>query len=790
MAEENESKKAFELTNKEKCFKSILEYFAKHVNYLCKKKKLTVDITDAPKFTEDELKIVNGQTLSDCPPFCDSGQGYLGEGIQNFMEWLLFKDEKNTKNSFSCLGDNDQKICISVHGQSSKGGGIYLHLVTKEDPSTESASDKNNESQTRSKGTNINLSLDNNIIIGVEAGPHQREGATYSFPVLPFTFDELGLSTKEDEMNNMQKHNLHTLYEYFIEMRKQELMGSLTYRGMNQLVATHNMILTGAPGTGKTWSAKNIASWMICGMPYEELTRKEFKNKNKTIIDDFEKHCKIVQFHPSYDYTDFVEGLRPTTTDKKTGVEDSSGNTNHQNTGQDDPDPIYKTIGFERVDGVFKEFCKTAAETENPNKTPFIFIIDEINRGELSKIFGELFYSIDPGYRGEDGKVFTQYQNMVPDNDTFSKEKGGFYVPENVYVIGTMNDIDRSVESMDFAMRRRFSFIEVKANQRIDMWCGEKDKKWADLAKACMEAINKKIEDLPGLSSAYHIGPAYFKKLNDYMEQQGDNYPDFFKLWDNHLYGVIFEYLRGKKDAEKMMIDIQNTYLKALVDAVNNRFSLKQDEWGGILKNKLWDKADTIDASIKVFPTDESFTKFKERLNEPKDIDSIINDLCSELFETPYDELKGDNVDEEKENSVKKKITSYNVLIKLKNSLEKPSPSTTEDTPEKLLKKLFKIKSQENIKKYLKCLEIKLLDLITQYQKEQKQKEQQENAQDKLEQESQDSVNETASVSSKILRLSNYIKYLLSIGAKINESLSDASNDEDDNDEDDNDEDE
>ena len=89
----------------------------------------------------------------------------------------------------------------------------------------------------------------------------------------------------------------------------------------------------------------------------------------------------------------------------------------------------------------------------------FVFIIDEINRGEASKIFGELFYAIDPGYRGKKKPgVQTQYQNLVPETDVFA---GGFYVPENVYILATMNDIDRSVESMDFAMRRRFTWKEI-----------------------------------------------------------------------------------------------------------------------------------------------------------------------------------------------------------------------------------------------------------------------------------------------------------------------------------------
>lgn len=169
---------------------------------------------------------------------------------------------------------------------------------------------------------------------------------------------------------------------------------------------------------------------------------------------------------------------------------------------------------------------------------PFVFIIDEINRGEISKIFGELFFSIDPGYRGVDGLVQTQYQNLVKDTDVFKK---GFFVPENVYIIGTMNDIDRSVESMDFAFRRRFAFKEIKANENIGMLDELGDVK--DEAKNRMFALNKAISDIPGLNSAYHIGGAYFLKLKNY-----DN--NFNELWDNHLDGILREYLRGRRQEE------------------------------------------------------------------------------------------------------------------------------------------------------------------------------------------------------------------------------------------------
>ena len=406
---------------------------------------------------------------------------------------------------------------------------------------------------------------------------------------------------------------------------------------INLLEANHNLILTGAPGTGKTYLAKQIAQKMIFGEVKDQLTEKEQTQ--------FNEQCGFVQFHPSYDYTDFVEGLRPIESgngfnrrngifkdfcadalqnlidSKKTlqalkqetsvrGVLDdfleesieqestyyTSGTKNEFHIVENKERSIIievpanekvKTLALPKSDLItlmeneveitggkdIQQYFHRKYRTQQDSYTyvlyglvrkqkakknevvvslipekKFVFIIDEINRGEISKIFGELFFSIDPGYRGEKGMVQTQYQNMIEEGDVFKK---GFYVPDNVYIIGTMNDIDRSVESMDFAMRRRFAWKEVTAEESYEAMKGKMTD--SEKVRQRMLALNDEIAKTPGLNKSYQIGAAYFLKLDEYGG-------DFDKLWEYHLKGLLYEYLRGNRDADEQLKKLESAY--------------------------------------------------------------------------------------------------------------------------------------------------------------------------------------------------------------------------------------
>lgn len=320
------------------------------------------------------------------------------------------------------------------------------------------------------------------------------------------------------------------------------------------------VIFTGAPGTGKTYTVREAV---------------------KKLTDKDESRYKFVQFHPSYDYSDFVEGLRPVVT-------------------KDSPDPT-----FVRLDGTFKQFCRSIVEkeletfcsgfrdlsapekraklkeyyddnavkkgTSQGEETVYYFLIDEINRADLSKVFGELMFGLEESYRGIENRFDTQYKNLKTyqvDPDTgiaspmaFDCFADGFFIPHNLHLIGTMNDIDRSVESFDFALRRRFRWIDVKANKIMESSLkamGVPDPE--DIARRASNMNCCLSESDFGLGEAYHIGPAYFKSMSAGEKLK----EDLKEVFSHRIEPLLREYTRGQdaQDVEELIQKCKDTLLE------------------------------------------------------------------------------------------------------------------------------------------------------------------------------------------------------------------------------------
>ena len=259
----------------------------------------------------------------------------------------------------------------------------------------------------------------------------------------------------------------------------------------NLLKNKKNIILQGAPGVGKTFCARRLA--------YELMGEKD------------ESRVSLIQFHQNYSYEDFILGYKPSGSD------------------------------FELQRGIFYKFCINAAN--NPDK-PHFFIIDEINRGNLSKIFGELLMLIEKDYRGE--KLTLAYKD----------EK--FFVPKNVYIIGMMNTADRSLAMIDYALRRRFSFYEMHPGFKSEGF----QKYQAAMANPRFDSLIEKIEDLnraiakdESLGTGFELGHSYFcgqKSVDDAWLHQVINYDivpmlqeywfdnrSEVKKWENELNAIF-----------------------------------------------------------------------------------------------------------------------------------------------------------------------------------------------------------------------------------------------------------
>lgn len=322
-----------------------------------------------------------------------------------------------------------------------------------------------------------------------------------SYYVIDQFFNLLHKISKKDLSTNLYKD----LYEYAY------LFANLTGKADKKAVEKDdfleilkkgkNIIYYGAPGTGKTFGVKsNILN----------------------IIEDEEKQFILTQFHPSYAYEDFIEGVKPA--DLKDGV-----------------------MTFELKDGEFKIFCEKAKIDEENflkekdfyisiKKYGYFFFVDEINRAELSRVFGELLYSLE--YRGKSGKIKTQYSSLR-DEDEY------FYIPKNLFFIGTMNDVDRSIDSFDLALRRRFIWLRKDCDYTV-IEQNIQDDKIQQYKRAC-EALNSYIINIDGLGEKYQIGHSYFLKITKYRNRQITQ-NSMNELFDFHIEPLLREYLRVEYD--------------------------------------------------------------------------------------------------------------------------------------------------------------------------------------------------------------------------------------------------
>jgi 5-methylcytosine-specific restriction protein B len=541
-----------ELNENLKKFQKLLAYFVWHLEYL------NGDFKGEQTFCGNTREIKEGYI---------KGQGYKNRKFQeNIKEWAILENGRvcisinNATNPMTKKGrystDDSYLNWAGVAGHVSiypvwgdkKGNDDRYHIKSLRVENKWENGENQDDNLENISLTNLGIHVETNV-----------NGSSY----------DSGSPSGAPEIDKF--------YDAFVKAAELETKAVLEH--------AKNIIFTGAPGTGKTFLAKQIAN--LIGAETE-----------------------FVQFHPSYDYTDFVEGLRP--------VKDTN-----------DPNKIV----FERKDGIFKAFCEKALKqyllaqnineddlnsfinsfiknnqsnkidnkyaniqesinlllkktdtsttsTKHDGITPFVFIIDEINRGEISKIFGELFFSVDPGYRGVSGAVKTQYANLQTDPNLFDLvllalgkiqdgDWGHFFIPENVFIIGTMNDIDRSVESMDFAFRRRFTFKEITAKEtQLQILNSMTNGNNIDKLISRMNSLNEAISKSEEFSDAYHIGAAYFKHYEDYANQD----KPFDKLWDNHLKGVLFEYLRGRPNAKEILKKWEDAYKE------NNKKGQKQEE--------------------------------------------------------------------------------------------------------------------------------------------------------------------------------------------------------------------
>jgi MoxR-like ATPase/uncharacterized protein (DUF2461 family) len=326
------------------------------------------------------------------------------------------------------------------------------------------------------------------IIFSPEFAEHVKEIFKKIYPLYLFSIGskevieslidsfEIGGSEEEGEEEE-ESYNLEDL------VRETYLPSEYWNRIEVLLEDKGQIIFFGPPGTGKTWVADKFSQYWV------------------DQAQELGGEVRIVQFHPSYSYEEFIEGIRPESVDGKDGE---------------------KFISYPIKPGIFRRLCDEARS--HPNRR-YVLIIDEINRGELPRIFGELLYLLE--YRKKSVEL------------SYSGSQGQFGIPSNVFLIGTMNTADRSIALVDHALRRRFYFISMKSDAellRLFLLENQPEMDWvADL----LIILNKKLEDDAKIDWSLHIGHSHFMK-KDLNEAK------LHLIWDHSVMPTLEEYFYRK----------------------------------------------------------------------------------------------------------------------------------------------------------------------------------------------------------------------------------------------------